>query len=76
MFKFSIFWYALSKPTGWKEASMESAEYDALVQDALDKLNQKYKELPTRPSEREIIEKIRLADDGQLKKVLEVLGEG
>lgn len=55
---------------------MKSAEYDALVKEALEKLEQKYKELPARPSEREIIKKIRLADDGQLKRVLEVLGEG
>ncbi len=55
---------------------MKSAEYDALVQDALDKLEQKYRELPARPAEREILEKIRWADDGQLKRVLEVLGEG
>lgn len=54
----------------------KDAEYDALVREALDKLNQKYKELPARPSERVIVEKIRLADDGQLKRVLELLEEG
>ncbi len=55
---------------------MKSAEYDALVKEALDKLDQKYRELSARPSEREIIDKIRWADDGQLKRVLEVLEEG
>lgn len=54
----------------------KDAEYDALVREALDKLNQKYKELPARPSERVIVEKIRWADDGQLQKVLEVLEGG
>ncbi len=54
----------------------KSAEYDALVQEALEKLEQKYRELPARPAERVIVEKIRWADDGQLKRVLEVLGKG
>ena len=48
-------------------------EYDALVKEALEKLDAKYKQLPARPAERVILEKIRWADDGQLQKVLEVL---
>lgn len=50
--------------------------YDALVKEALEKLDKKYKQLPARPAERVILEKIRWADDGQLEKVLEVLEEG
>lgn len=54
----------------------KDAAYDALVKEALEKLDAKYKQLPARPAERVILEKIRWADDGQLKRVLELLGEG
>lgn len=51
-------------------------EYEALVKEALEKLEHKYKELPVRPTEQKIIETIRWADDGQLDRVLEVLEDG
>lgn len=54
----------------------KDAAYDALVKEALEKLDAKYKQLPARPAERVILEKIHWADDGQLQKVLEVLEGG
>lgn len=48
-------------------------KYDALVQEALRKLNAAYEKLPARPAEREIREKIRLASDEQLERIKEIL---
>lgn len=52
-------------------------EYDALVEEALQKLNAKYVEIQTqdRPAVREAVEKVRRASDGQLRKIMEILEE-
>lgn len=50
-------------------------EYEVLVAEALQKLNAKYDSLPARPEEQEIVDKIRQADGGQLKRIIEILKE-
>lgn len=55
---------------------LNKEEYDALVQEALRKLNAAYEKLPARPAEREIGEKIKAASDEQLERIREILKEG
>ena len=52
---------------------LSKEEYDALVQEALRKLNAAYEKLPARPAEREIEEKIKAASDEQLERIKEIL---
>lgn len=52
---------------------LSKEEYDALVQEALRKLNATYEKLPARPAEREIEEKIKSASDEQLERIKKIL---
>lgn len=58
-------------------AGKRDQEYDALVEEALRKLNAKYVELQgrDRPVVREAVEKVRQASDEQLRKIMEILEE-
>lgn len=56
-------------------AGKRDQEYDALVEEALRKLNEAYEKLPARPGEQELLDKVRRASDGQLVRILEILEE-
>lgn len=56
-------------------ASLSREDYDALVEEASRKLNEAYEKLPARPGERELLDKVRRASDGQLKRIMEMLEE-
>lgn len=50
-------------------------EYEDLVKEALRKLNEKCDKLPVRDEEQEIVNRLPRADDGQLKKIMEILDQ-